>query len=544
MTTGPGIEVRGGVGGTAVGFDELVVAAGQLVDGAAVLGEVVIGLAAATAQTSVSAPLSPVTALRAESELALAAQVVATEAAALAGVAGSVRAAAWAYREVEDEVVRTAALTQDVVMAVAGHAAPTLVVGVVVLDALGVDVGTLVDRAVWEVPELADLGGGAGGLVLGLRTNPVTAPFVSPPFVAAQNQVDSGASSRPGEVRVPPDPDQAAIRVLADSAAAGGLLRDTGSVQVAEVTEVTEVTEVAEVAQVGESAEVAQGGVPSAEDGTGAAKGPLPSADDGTGAPGAGLRAPAGLADLARDQATLPDDARVRVVEVRADHGSAWVVEISGTQVWDPRAGSNPFDLTTDVRSMAGESTLLAAGVQQALSAAQARAAATSPPGRDVRSEPVLLSGHSLGGIVAAGLASSAEFRSAHRVTHVVALGSPIGKVPVPDNVQVLAVEHRQDPVPRLEGRPNPDRAGWVTVTRDLDGATDRATDGATHTVDRARAAHRSDLYVETAAAVDASDDPSVAAWRAGSRAFFAGPGEASNVVVRDYRIARVVAEP
>lgn len=503
MTAGRGIEVRGGLGGTAVGLDELVAAAGQLVEGAAVLGEVVIRLAAATAETSVSAPLSPATALRAESELALAAHAVAREAAALAGVAGSVRAAAWAYREVEDEVVRTTALTQDVVMAVAGHAAPALVVGVVVLDALGVDVGTLVDRAAWEVPELADLGGGAGGLVLGLRANPVTGPFVATP-----HGVRSGPYGWPGGGAVPPDPDQAAVRVLADSAAAGGLLRDTGGIQVVEVAGV------AGVAGVGE-----------------------PSADDGTGAAGGGsVSAPAGLADLARDQAALPADARVRVVEVAAAHGAAWIVEISGTQVWDPRAGSNPFDLTTDVRSMAGESTLLAAGVQQALSAAQARAAATSPPGRDVRTEPVLLSGHSLGGIVAAGLASSAEFRSAHRVTHVVALGSPIGKVPVPEEVQVMAVEHRQDPVPRLEGRSNPDRAGWVTVTRDLDGAPG--------TADRASSAHRSDLYAETAAAVDASDDPSVAAWRAGSRAFFAGPGEASSIVVRDYRIARIVAPP
>ena len=514
MTAVPGIEVRGGVGGTAVGLDELAAAAGQLAQSATVLGEVVVRLAAATAVTGVAAPLSPVTAARAETELAGATAAVAREVAAVAGVAIAVRSATWAYREAEEEVVRTAALAQDVVAAVVGRAAPTLVVGVVALDAMGVEVGALVDEVVWEVPQLAELGGGSSGLVVGLRCNPVTAPFVAPP-----HRVRSGPYGRaPAGV----DPDEAAIRVLADSAAAWGLLSDDGTVRVT----------------------VVEGG-----SGDGCSTG----CDDTAGAAGgdAEARAPTGLADLARDQATLPGDGRVRVVEVDGEQGPAWIVEIGGTQVWDPHAGDNPFDLTTDVRSMAAESTLLAAGVQQALAAAQSGAASSSRGGRDVATEPVLLSGHSLGGIVAAGLASSAQFRSAHRVTHVVTLGSPVGRVPVPPEVRVLSIEHRQDPVPRLEGRPNPDRAGWVTVSRDLEaGSTvdSKASPGtgaeATSEIPRrASAAHRSERYVETAAALDASDDRSVAAWRAGADAFFAGPERPSGVVVRDYRIARVGAE-
>ena len=491
----PRLEVRGGVAGTAVGLDELGAAAGQLVDAAAQLGEVVVGLVAATASVGAFAPLSPVTAARAGSELALAVRAVAVEAAAVAGVATAVRSAAWAYREVEEEVARTSALAQDVVMAVAGHGAPTLVVGVVVLDAAGVDVGELLDRTVWAVPELAELAGGSGGLVVGLRSSPLTAPFVAssvdPVPGSRSGRSRSGAYDGPaaGTGEVDPDevdPDEAAVRVLADSATLWGLLDDRGVVRVSAV-----------------------------------------------GASGADTtaRAPTGLADLTRDQAGLPADGRVRVVEVVGDHGSAWVVEIAGTQAWEPRAGANPFDVTTDVRSMAAQSTLLAAGVQQALASAQAKAA-TAQPGRDVRSEPVLLSGHSLGGIVAAGLASSAQFRSAHRVTHVVAMGAPIGKVPVPADVQVMAVEHRQDPVPRLEGRSNPDRAGWVTVTRDLDGTPGPEA--------RASAAHRSERYVETASAVDASDDRSVTTWRAGADRFFPGTGEPSHAVVHDYRIQRL----
>ncbi|KQU64689.1 hypothetical protein [Phycicoccus sp. Root101] len=487
-STDPVIEVRGGVGGTTVGVDELVGAAGQLVQAAADLGGVVVGLVAAAARVAASsstgAALSPLTAVRAEAEVLEAARALVVEAAALEGGALAVRAAARAYGEVEDEVVRTASLAQDVVLALAGHAAPTLVVGVVALEAVGVDVADLLDRAAWALPEVAELGGGSGGLVVGLRSNPLTAPFLAPP-----HRVSSSPWARPGLARAA-DRDEQAVGVLADSAAARGLLDDAGAVRVTEVA-----------------------------------------------VPGGGSQAtvgPVGVAALAGDLAELPGYGRVRVVEVAGDRGRAWIVEIGGTQVWDARAGENPFDLTTDVRSMAGESTLLAAGVQQALATAQAGAAAAG--GRDVAAEPVMLAGHSLGGIVAAGLASSAEFRSAHRVTHVVALGSPIGKAPVPPGVQVLALEHRQDPVPRLEGRANPDRVDWVTVSRDL--ADDP---GQRH---RASAAHPCELYVGTGAAVDASDDRSVVRWREGASSFFESSGGPGTAVVRDYRIARVGPEP
>jgi hypothetical protein len=227
------------------------------------------------------------------------------------------------------------------------------------------------------------------------------------------------------------------------------------------------------------------------------------------------------------------------------------VVEISGTQVWDPRAGENPFDVTTDVRSMAQEATVLADGVQQALEQAQAAsagsrierpaavgpvpapapgAAAAPEPATGPNPDPVMLVGHSLGGIAAAGLASSPRFTSAHPVTHVVTMGSPVGRMPVPAGTEVLSLEHTQDAVPRLDGQPNPDRASWVTVQRQLADAE----------ADTASQAHDTGLYVATAGLVDGSPDPSVATWRAGSAAFFAADAH-GEPVVRDFVIERVV---
>lgn len=166
-----------------------------------------------------------------------------------------------------------------------------------------------------------------------------------------------------------------------------------------------------------------------------------------------------GAADLVAAGEGL-DGGRVRVVEVaRGDGGSAWVVVVPGTQEWSPRPGSNPFDLTSDVRAVTGGATLASAGVAAALDVARGRAG-----GRSTAADPVVLVGHSQGGILAAALASDAVFTSRHRVTHVVTSGAPVGLFPVPPTTRVLSVERGDDPVPRLDLTPNPDRPSWVTV--------------------------------------------------------------------------------
>ncbi len=166
-----------------------------------------------------------------------------------------------------------------------------------------------------------------------------------------------------------------------------------------------------------------------------------------------------GAADLVAAGVGL-EGGRVRVVEVaRGDGGSAWVVIVPGTQEWSPHPGANPFDVTTDVRAITGDATLAAAGVTSALEVARGRAG-----GRSRAGDPVVLVGHSQGGILAAALASDPVFTRRNRVTHVVTSGSPVGLFPVPPSTAVLSVERGDDPVPRLDLSPNPDRPSWVTV--------------------------------------------------------------------------------
>ncbi len=141
-------------------------------------------------------------------------------------------------------------------------------------------------------------------------------------------------------------------------------------------------------------------------------------------------------------------------------------------------------DLPADLHVIAGDHTTYAAGIEQAM-----REAGIGPH------DPVLLVGHSLGGMEAASLVAHG---SGFDVTHVVTAGSPIGGVPgYPPGTHVLSLENRGDVVPLLDGRDNADSLQQVTVQFD---------DHETSIIGNHDLRH----YVHGAAAVDASTDPSV----------------------------------
>lgn len=222
-----------------------------------------------------------------------------------------------------------------------------------------------------------------------------------------------------------------------------------------------------------------------------------------------GSFAPRSAAEVFEQQSAIgADQGKVQIVQVtNADGSSSYIVQIPGTQEWAPVRGDNPVDLTTNVRLMAGDYTLMQQQVAEAMRQAGIR------PG-----DPVMLTGHSQGGITAAALTSDPAFRQQFAVQSVVTGGSPIARFDIPDSVSVLSLEHDQDAVPMLEGRENPDRPNWVTVERSLgtvrDGVLLEASVGA---------AHGTGVYAETGAMVDGSDDPSVRAWRDGADRFFTG---------------------
>ncbi len=490
------LSVSGGAGGTAVATDELAAACARLLAVAdEVLGQetrLAVGLgpgpwyaalvalvrhAGGTGLLPLPGPevLARVVAAvgRVEADCAQAAGVAALEAGRLVALASSVRGALAAYRAGERVVAGLVAGAQDATMAATGLVLPPLAVAtalVAATAALDPDVRADLEALVFTHPWLVDVvAGGADGLLGGAAAHPVIGPLLAWACLV---------EGRP----FPPRSQVEAVGALESLAHLAGALDEAGR-------------------------------SPRVE--------PVPSPVD---AP-----APTSLASLLAGQVDLGGrGATVRVIEVpQPGGGSAWVVEIPGTQRWWPAAGTNPFDATTDVAAMAGEATVAARGVTAALDAAMAAS------GRRARTEPVLLSGHSQGGILAAALASDPRFLAGHRVTHVVTAGAPVAAFPVPASVDVLSLEHDQDLVPRLDGRANPDVRHWTTVTRDLAGDPEAAG----HPV----VGHGADEYAETAALLDrlpAGASVSLDAWRRGAAPFLLGDGSGA-VVVRDFRLAR-----
>ena len=205
------------------------------------------------------------------------------------------------------------------------------------------------------------------------------------------------------------------------------------------------------------------------------------------------------------EHGTPGDIGVTRIVTTGADGRDvvSWVVDIPGTKDWqfDPRSRPELNDLASNLELMAGRDNARVEALAGLLTEAGAQ------PG-----EPVMLVGHSQGGMVA--MRGAQELAGRFAVTHVVTAGSPVGGMPIPPGVQVLSLEDRRDIVPHTDGRENPDSANLVTVHFDSGGTTVLET----HSMKTS--------YAPAAHALDESADPSVRAWLDGAEQFLAGPGE------------------
>jgi hypothetical protein len=176
------------------------------------------------------------------------------------------------------------------------------------------------------------------------------------------------------------------------------------------------------------------------------------------------------------------------------------VVYLGGTIDAEPDPQTEPWDMTSNVAALAG----LDAGSYRAAQDAMRQAGISA-------TDPVVLVGHSQGGLVAARLAASGNFA----VSDVLTVGAPIHHVAVPSSVHVVALEHAEDLVPSLSGVSLAGAAvagaagsNRLTVSRRLYPAG-----GATTST--FLPAHSLTRYVETAQSMDASADPRLAEVRA-----------------------------
>ena len=141
---------------------------------------------------------------------------------------------------------------------------------------------------------------------------------------------------------------------------------------------------------------------------------------------------------------------QIRITEVTTTDANgnprtAYIVNVPGTDGLGEFPGSitgsdNPFDNTSNLELQAGERSASMEAVEAAMREAGI------PPGA-----PVLLNGHSQGGMVTSALLQDPAFRERYNVTHMITEGSPNDSRQVPAGVNYLALEHTNDAVPKLD---------------------------------------------------------------------------------------------
>lgn len=247
-------------------------------------------------------------------------------------------------------------------------------------------------------------------------------------------------------------------------------------------------------------------------------------------------RAAADVGDLVRGAVALAptrhgtlvgEPGRIRVERVVSGGRSRAVVYVPATQSWELGEGTVPMDGATNLLAMAQVTTQAEVAVTEALRQAEIGA-----------DEPLLLVGYSQGGLTSLGLVNNPAFRQEFSPEAVLTVGSPVGGHDVPDGVEVLSIEHAEDLVTALDGRPNPAAPTWTTVRRELleptagDALAEAVLDG------DPLVAHTAGPYIATADLVDASDHESVLAWKRRVAPFLDAPG--TTVSATDWVAERV----
>ncbi|MCD6639613.1 MAG: hypothetical protein LT071_06830, partial [Nocardioides sp.] len=200
---------------------------------------------------------------------------------------------------------------------------------------------------------------------------------------------------------------------------------------------------------------------------------------------------PRDVEDLLEDLATtasqdVPDGVISIQTITHADGSVSHIVQLPGTD--DFMSEEAIRNMGSNLNLIAGDDTAYGQAIAKAM-----QAAGIDPD------DPVMLVGHSQGGMQAAALAADPSF--GYHVTHVVTAGSPVATAGVPDHVQVLSLENTGDVVPLLDGEENKPDAHHTTVHADVHSGSFGAGDGQNHSMS---------TYESIAASVDASGDPSV----------------------------------
>lgn len=148
-----------------------------------------------------------------------------------------------------------------------------------------------------------------------------------------------------------------------------------------------------------------------------------------------------------------PDAATIAISRFKkADGKTSWLVVIPGT---DGKAHS-PFGWEQNAEVMS-HTPLARKQADSTRMVVEAMKKSGIKP-----KDPVVLVGHSQGGIVAASIAS--DYSKEYNIQHVVTAGSPIANHPIAKRTWVTSIEMEDELVPSLDGKENPRRSNWITI--------------------------------------------------------------------------------
>lgn len=188
-------------------------------------------------------------------------------------------------------------------------------------------------------------------------------------------------------------------------------------------------------------------------------------------------------------------------------------VYIGGTRDFSLAPGGEPWDMTSNVNGIAGRE----AGSYRAVTEAMTDAGISS-------SSPVLFTGYSQGGLIAAELAASGDFD----VRGLYTLGAPAAQVAVPSTIPWVALEHTDDIVPAVGG--SWASADPVLVRRELFCGRQPSTT-------ELFPAHQLSGYRETAALVDSSTERRLTSALSGFDRFGEGTTQVESTLYHGVRL-------
>ncbi|ASK65786.1 hypothetical protein CFK39_07980 [Brachybacterium avium] len=179
-----------------------------------------------------------------------------------------------------------------------------------------------------------------------------------------------------------------------------------------------------------------------ADDGTGYADAPVAVTPEES-----GLVPPSDLAQIIANtnQTYGPEETGEVSMSVVGNPPTGVIVNIPGTEHWMPDAGDNPLDLTGNAEQAGSHGS--SAGSQATADAIAQLYQQSGIP----RKIPLMLNGHSQGGMIASSLAADQAFSSQFNVTNVMTYGSPVDNYDVSGSVNQLNIQHGGDLVPKID---------------------------------------------------------------------------------------------